>query len=64
MLTGGLVMVVKPLEAQLKQVIAEHNDSQTSKANAAARNDHLRHKAGAVGQGGGWTNEAGLLQNH
>ena len=60
---GGLMhfMVVKPLEAQLKQVIAEHNDSQTSKANAASENDQLRHKAGAVGQRGGWASEAGLL---
>ena len=62
--SGGLMhfMVVKPLEAQLKQVIAEHNDSQTSKANAASENDKLRHKAGAVGHRGGWASDAGLLQ--
>ena len=52
MLTGGgLVhfMVVKPLEAQLKQVIAEHNDSQTSKANAASENDQLRQTEALLG---------------
>ena len=50
MLTGGGLVhstVAKPLEAQLKRVVAERNGSQTSE------DDQLRHKAGAGGQGGG-----------